>query len=264
MKKLTIIILTLSLVLVGCSETEPPDTQPSTVVTTAPTEPTGVTNGTEVQAPSTDAATQPTQPAILPTEPVETKPPMTEPPVTEPPVTEAPATEPPVTEPIPTEPPVTKPEDTTPPETEPEPPQPIPTEPMPTEPIPTEPVPTEPKPTEPTPTESEKEPIDIAAIEEYARSYAESLGFVIDTSLKKGNSGYYPPDYRPLFATEEGFGPAEDLVCATKDQLNSRFTSEFCETLMDDIYGLVRMNCLVEYSHTDILGDWFYIYIFYG
>ncbi len=254
MKMLTIIILTLSLVLVGCSEIEPPDTQPSTVATTAPTEPTSATDGTETPIPSTDAATQPTQPEILPTEPVETKPSVTEPPITEPPVTEAPATEPSVTEPIPTDPP----------ETEPEPTEPVETEPTTTEPVETEPIPTEPTPTEPTPTEPEKEPIDIVAIEEYARSYAESLGFVIDTTLGKSNSGYYPPGYRPLYTTGEGCVASEGLVNATKNQLNSRFTTEFCETLMDDIYGLVRMNCLVEYSHTDILGNWFYIYIFYG
>ncbi len=254
MKKLTIIILTLSLILVGCSETEPPDTQPSTVATTAPTEPTSSTDGTETPIPSTDAATQPTQPETVPSEPMETQPPETEPPVTEPPVTEAPATEPSVTEPIPTDPP----------ETEPEPTEPVETEPIPTEQAPTEPTPTEPAPTEPTPTEPEKEPIDIAAIEEYARSYAVSIGYVIDTSLNKTNSGYYPPGYRPLLTTEEGCVAASGLIRATTYQLNSRFTTEHSDTLMADIYGLVRMNCLVEYSHTDDWGDWYYIYIFYG
>jgi hypothetical protein len=105
---------------------------------------------------------------------------------------------------------------------------------------------------------------DTAAIEAYGRAYASSLGFVIDTSLGKGNSGYYSPDYRPLSSTEEGFSVAAGMVAATKNQLNSRFSTEYCEVLVEEAYGIARCNVVVVYSHTDELGDWYYTYVFYG
>lgn len=105
---------------------------------------------------------------------------------------------------------------------------------------------------------------DTAGIEAYGRAYASSLGFVIDTSLGKGNSGYYSPDYRPLSSTEEGFAVAAGMVAATKNQLNSRFSTEYCEVLVEEAYGIARCNVAVVYSHTDELGDWYYTYVFYG
>ena len=57
---------------------------------------------------------------------------------------------------------------------------------------------------------------------------------------------------------------AVGLVSATKNQLNSRFSEERCETLVEGAYGLARVNCQVVYSHTDELGDWYYTYVFYG
>ena len=137
--------------------------------------------------------------------------------------------------------------------------------PEPTEPPQTEPPQTEPPQTEPPQTEAP--PIvnpDTAAIEAYGRAYASSLGFVIDTSLGKGNSGYYSPDYRPLSSTEEGFAVAAGMVAATKNQLNSRFSTEYCEVLVEEAYGIARCNVAVVYSHTDELGDWYYTYVFYG
>ena len=134
-----------------------------------------------------------------------------------------------------------------------------------TEPPQTEPPQTEPPQTEPPQTEAP--PIvnpDTAAIEAYGRSYASSLGFVIDTSLGKGNSGYYSPDYRPISSNEEGYAVAAGMVAATKNQLNSRFSAEYCEVLVEEAYGIARCNVLVVYSHTDELGDWYYTYVFYG
>ena len=132
-------------------------------------------------------------------------------------------------------------------------------------PEPTEPPQTEPPQTEPPQTEAP--PIvnpDTAAIEAYGRSYASSLGFVIDTSLGKGNSGYYSPDYRPISSNEEGYAVAAGMVAATKNQLNSRFSTEYCEVLVEEAYGIARCNVVVVYSHTDELGDWYYTYVFYG
>ena len=132
-------------------------------------------------------------------------------------------------------------------------------------PEPTDPPLTEPPQTEPPQTEAP--PIvnpDTAAIEAYGRSYASSLGFIIDTSLGKGNSGYYSPDYRPISSNEEGYAVAAGMVAATKNQLNSRFSTEYCEVLVEEAYGIARCNVVVVYSHTDELGDWYYTYVFYG
>lgn len=166
--------------------------------------------------------------------------------------TEAPATVPEEPAPPATTPPATVPPTTTPPET-------VPPEPVPQE---TETVQTEPPATEVT--EPDTVQIDTDAIEAYARSYASSLGFVIDTSLGTGNSGYYSPDYRPLCSTQDGYGVAAGMVAATKNQLNSRFSSEYSDVLVEEAYGIARCNCIVEYSHTDELGDWYYTYVFYG
>ena len=106
--------------------------------------------------------------------------------------------------------------------------------------------------------------VDASQIAAEANSYAVSLGFVVDNSLNKGNSGYYSPDYRPISNNEIGTAAARDLVSATKNQLNSRFSESYSPTLLESIFGLVRVNCVVEYSHTDELGDWYYIYVFYG
>ena len=106
--------------------------------------------------------------------------------------------------------------------------------------------------------------VDASQIAAEANSYAVSLGFVVDNSLNKGNSGYYSPDYRPIATNEIGTAAARDLVSATKNQLNSRFSESYSPTLLESIFGLVRVNCAVEYSHTDDMGDWYYIYVFYG
>ena len=136
----------------------------------------------------------------------------------------------------------------------------------------TKPMPTTPLETTPTrPTEQEteemdrtKEIVDASQIVAEANSYAVSLGFVVDNSLNKSNSGYYCPDYRPTSTNEIGTAAVWDLVSATKNQLNSRFSEEFLPTLPESVFGLVRVNCVVEYSHTDDMGDWYYIYVFYG
>ena len=140
----------------------------------------------------------------------------------------------------------------------------VPPETKPTEPPATEPEVTNPPATEPEVTDPPIEMVDTSAISSQANSYAVSLGFVVDYSLNKGNSGYYSPDYRPIAANEVGIAAAKDLVSATKNQLNSRFSEDYSPTLVDGIFGLVRVNCVVEYSRTDELGNWYYIYVFYG
>ena len=134
----------------------------------------------------------------------------------------------------------------------------------PTQPPPPETTPTQPAEPEMEETDQPKEIVDASQIAAEANSYAVSLGFVVDNSLNKGNSGYYSPDYRPISTNEIGIAAARDLVSATKNQLNSRFSESYSPTLIESIFGLVRVNCAVEYSHTDELGDWYYIYVFYG
>ena len=134
----------------------------------------------------------------------------------------------------------------------------------PTQPPPPETTPTQPAEPEMEETDQPKEIVDASQIAAEANSYAVSLGFVVDNSLNKSNSGYYCPDYRPISTNEIGTAAAKDLVSATKNQLNSRFSESYSPTLIESIFGLVRVNCVVEYSHTDELGDWYYIYVFYG
>ena len=260
MKKLIALILILGLVLVGCTA---PDSNPSassspdlqqgapTEGTSSQTDPTDAqegtrpgpvtseTTGTTPTVPdSTENGTEGTEPAgptegTTPTEPKPTSPQATEKPTT--PTTPSEETKP-----------------TTPPETKP------------TEPPATEPEATDPPATEPEETNPPAAKVDASAIASQANSYAVSLGFVVDYSLNKGNSGYYSPDYRPIATNEVGIAAAKDLVSATKNQLNSRFSEGFSPTLVESIFGLVRVNCVVEYSHTDELGNWYYIYVFYG
>lgn len=150
------------------ASTTQPATQPGsgqkqrdTVQTEPPAPP------SEMEQPSTQAtepATQATEaPATVPEEPA---PPATTPPATVPPTTTPPVTEPPAT---------------TPPET-------VPPEPVTQE---TETVQTEPPATEVT--EPVTVQIDTGAIEAYARSYASSLGFVIDTLWERAMPGTTVP-----------------------------------------------------------------------
>lgn len=241
-KILCILLVCCLLLLSGCREPVPPQvnlsaTEPSITAV----EPTAGTTET------TTAATEPeetkaTEATTAPTEPQATEP------ITAP------------TQPTdPTEP--SKPEPTTPAPTEQAPSETVSPEPPTEETVPPT---TEPEQTQPTETEQERIVIDTAAIEASARSYAQTLGFVIDTSLGKGNAGYYSPEYRPLSSTQEGYDAAVGITNATKNQLNSRFSTEYCDVLVSDAYGYVRYNCTVVYSHTDELGDWYYIYAFYG
>lgn len=246
-KFLCVLLVCCLLLFAGCREPVPPQvnlsaTEPSITAV----EPTAGTTETTTAATEPEE-TQATEAATTPTEPQATEP------------TKAP------TQPAdPTEP--SKPEQTIPKSTEPAPTEPTPTETVPPEPPTEETVPptTEPEQTQPAKPEQEKAVIDVAAIEATARAYAQTLGFVVDTSLGKGNAGYYSPEYRPLYSTKEGYSAAIGITNATKNQLNSRFSEDNTDVLVEGAYGYVRYNCMVEYSHTDELGDWYYIYAFYG
>lgn len=255
MMKLKIAVTTLAVLtlLCACTPRDTPQTDPSLPPSQTETQHPIPTSAPELKVPAkeetipvreetTEASeavpSQPgepdqgeTTPAVFPTAPKEETPPEE---------TKAVEADPPEYKPEPTEPPQTEPPQTEPPQTEP--PQ------------------TEPPQTEASPIVNP----DTAAIEAYGRAYASSLGFVIDTSLGKGNSGYYSPDYRPISSNEEGYAVAAGMVAATKNQLNSRFSTEYCEVLVEEAYGIARCNVVVVYCHTDELGDWYYTYVFYG
>ena len=249
MRKLLIIALILSLLLVGCTTPDSDSDTPNTIDShlnettkdwlsqTDPTDTLGSENSgpaisdlmptTPTVPDSSGNSTEGNKPAESADEPVPTENQSTQQ------ATEAPTT--------PTTPyGETKP--TTPPETNPT-------------------VPTE---TEPEVTEPSAAKVDTSVIASQANAYAESLGFVVDSSLHKGNSGYYSPDYRPLVTNEQGVAAAKEMVTATKNQLNSRFSEGYSDNLVESIFGLVRVNVLIEFSHTDELGNWYYIYAFYG
>ena len=237
MRKFLIIALILGFVLSGCTTMDPDHDTTNTLDShlsepsedwSSQTDPTESLEGTA----SGPVASEPTLPTPTVPDPSENSTDETQSPQQ--------ATETPTTPTEPTE--VTKPTQTPPPET-----------------TPTQPA--EPGTEE---TGQSVEIVDASQIAAEANSYAVSLGFVVDNSLNKGNSGYYSPDYRPISTNEIGTAAARDLVSATKNQLNSRFSESYSPTLLESIFGLVRVNCVVEYSHTDELGDWYYIYVFYG
>ena len=237
MRKFLIIALILGFVLSGCTTMDPDHDTTNTLDSylsepsedwSSQTDPTESLEGTA----SGPVASEPTLPTPTVPDPSENSTDETQSPQQ--------ATETPTTPTEPTE--VTKPTQTQPPET----------------------TPTQPAEPEMEETDQPKEIVDASQIAAEANSYAVSLGFVVDNSLNKGNSGYYSPDYRPISTNEIGTAAARDLVSATKNQLNSRFSESYSPTLLESIFGLVRVNCVVEYSHTDELGDWYYIYVFYG
>ena len=237
MRKFLIIALILGFVLSGCTTMDPDHDTTNTLDShlsepsedwSSQTDPTESLEGTA----SGPVASEPTLPTPTVPDPSENSTDETQSPQQ--------ATETPTTPTEPTE--VTKPTQTLPPET----------------------TPTQPAEPEMEETDQPKEIVDASQIAAEANSYAVSLGFVVDNSLNKSNSGYYCPDYRPISTNEIGTAAAKDLVSATKNQLNSRFSESYSPTLIESIFGLVRVNCAVEYSHTDDMGDWYYIYVFYG
>ena len=237
MRKFLIIALILGFVLSGCTTPDPAHDTTNTLDShlsepsedwSSQTDPTESLEGTA----SGPVASEPTLPTPTVPDPSENS--------TDENQSPQQATETPTTPTEPTE--VTKPTQTPPPET----------------------TPTQPADPEMEETDQPKEIVDASQIAAEANSYAVSLGFVVDNSLNKSNSGYYCPDYRPISTNEIGTAAAKDLVSATKNQLNSRFSESYSPTLIESIFGLVRVNCAVEYSHTDDMGDWYYIYVFYG
>lgn len=102
----------------------------------------------------------------------------------------------------------------------------------------------------PQPTEAGVTEADIPSLEAYARSYAESLGFTPDTSLNKGNAGYYPACYMRNTSIDAAKADIRESVESLIDQLVARGVP---------IEGCCY-NCTIE---IDSYGD-FEIYELYG
>ena len=102
----------------------------------------------------------------------------------------------------------------------------------------------------PQPTEAGVTEADIPTLEAYARSYAESLGFIVDISMHKGNSGYYPPGYMRNTSIEAAKADLREGVESLIDQLIA----------LDGTIEGCRYNCIIE---IDSYGD-FEIYDLYG
>ena len=102
----------------------------------------------------------------------------------------------------------------------------------------------------PQPTEAGVTEADIPTLEAYARSYAESLGFIVDTSMHKGNSGYYPPGYMRNTSIEAAKADLREGVESLINQL----------VALDGTIEGCRYNCIIE---IDSYGD-FEIYDLYG
>lgn len=201
---------------------EPSTTAPETseVATEATTETTQPPT-VETTAPETEAVTEKeTQSTTAPTE--ATAPPTTTPPTNTPPTTEAP-TEPPVTE-------TTAPTETQPPETEP-----------------------------PT-TEVSKEVIDLAALEEYGRSYARTLGYNGNPNTGFAtNAGYFPPVYCFIRSMEEGRQVVREAV-------DAQYTDDIAAghdivVVIDGVERHRKLNIYIEPTDTP---DWYLVYCFYG
>lgn len=66
---------------------------------------------------------------------------------------------------------------------------------------------------------SDKDTIDLAALEAYGREYASSLGFTIDTTMTLDNSSYYPGDRVLIHSMEDGRRLVAENVQVTADNL---------------------------------------------
>ncbi|MBQ6431714.1 MAG: S-layer homology domain-containing protein [Oscillospiraceae bacterium] len=66
---------------------------------------------------------------------------------------------------------------------------------------------------------SDKDTIDLAALEAYGREYAASLGFTIDTTMTLDNSSYYPGDRVLIRSMEDGRRLVAENVQVTADNL---------------------------------------------
>lgn len=253
MKKVLIGLLLMVCLLTACSKEAKPEVTTedpqlavtTTAITEASTDSAETENLTTEEQPSTALETSETATEVA----TEITEPLTEGSVpTEPPTEAKPqSTTAPTEVTAPTTPPTTTPPTTT-----------APTEPTTTEPpAPTE---TQPPETEPPTTEAPKEEIDLAALEEYGRAYARTLGY--DGNPNTGfatSAGYFPPSYVFIRSMEEGYRHVKELVDAQyADDIGGG------HDIVVVIDGMERHRKLNIYIEPTDKPDWYLMYCFYG
>ncbi len=206
--------------------TEPVETE----IPTTEEQPSTALETSEIATEVTTESTEPLTEGNVPTEtPTENK---TQPTTAPTEATTPPTTTPPTTQPTTqaTEPPTTTPTETQPPETEP-----------------------------PT-TETPKEEIDLAALEEYGRAYARTLGYNGNPNTGFAtNAGYFPPVYCFIRSMDEGRSIVREAVDAQyADDISC---GHDIVVVIDGVERHRKLNIYIE--RTD-KPDWYLVYCFYG
>lgn len=250
MKKVLLGLLMAVCLLTACSKEEKPEVtteDPQLAVTTTATteistdsveaeiltteeQPSTELETSEIVTEVTTESTEPLTEGNVPTEtPMENK--------TQPTTAPTEATAPPTTQPT-----------TTHPTTEP------------TVPPTTAPTETQPSETEPPTTEAPKEEIDIAALEEYGRAYARTLGYNGNPNTGFATSaGYFPPSYVFIRSMEEGYRHVKEAVDA--QYIDDIAAGHDIVVVIDGVERHRKLNIYIEATGEP---DWYLVYCFYG
>lgn len=130
----------------------------------------------------------------------------------------------------------------------------------PTVPPTTAPIETQPPETEPPTTEAPKEVIDLAALEEYGRAYARSLGYNGNPNTGFAtNAGYFPPSYVFIRSMEEGYRHVKEAVDA--QYINDVSAGHDIVVVIDGVERHRKLNIYIEETGEP---DWYLVYCFYG
>ena len=110
-----------------------------------------------------------------------------------------------------------------------------------------------------------REIVDTDVLEEHGRTCAAELGFTIDTSLGRTNSGYLPSISMPINTMARGRELVAEDVTGLRNTL-ARWIYLDGHTDDPDTFppGIFRFNCEVEYLWSDMWGDWYFIYCYYA
>ena len=129
-----------------------------------------------------------------------------------------------------------------------------------TEPPTTTPTETQPPETEPPTTETPKEVIDLAALEEYGRAYARTLGYNGNPNTGFAtNAGYFPPVYCFIRSMDEGRSVVREAVDA--QYIDDIAAGHDIVVVIDGVERHRKLNIYIEPTDTPY---WYLVYCFYG
>ena len=129
-----------------------------------------------------------------------------------------------------------------------------------TEPPTTTPTETQPPETEPPTTEAPKEEIDLAALEEYGRAYARTLGYNGNPNTGFAtNAGYFPPVYCFIRSMDEGRSVVREAVDA--QYIDDIAAGHDIVVVIDGVERHRKLNIYIEPTDTPY---WYLVYCFYG